>query len=370
MPHWQLRPDDAGAHYNIGHAYHDLGDLDAAETEYRKAIEQDTELYRAHSNLGGVLFDQERLSEAATEYRCAIAMNPDSAADHFNLGKVFEVQGKLGDAARKFRDSLDLNPLSAAAYERLAAVENKLDKPDRAEDTFKQWLSVMPNHPVALHLQAAAQGDQHMSRASDDYVRTAFDSFAGEFDKRLANLDYIAPKVIGQCVADLLNSPAGDLNILDIGCGTGLCGPHLRPYARQLTGVDISAAMLAEAEKRGEYDDLIEAELTNFLTDNHDSFDLIVSADVLVYFGDLQPVFDAAAKALRSNASFLCTLEYTDSTERETGYFLNQHGRYSHTESYVRDVLKKSGLSVRGLSIQALRKEGGQAVNEMVLVAS
>lgn len=365
----ELRPNDPAAYYNIGHAYHDIGDLDSAETAYRKAIEQDAELFRAHSNLGSVLFDQERLTESATEYRRAIVMNPDSAADHFNLGKVLEVQGKLGDAAQKFRDSLGLNPLSATAYERLAAVENKLERPDKAEDVFKQWLSVMPNHPVALHLQAAARGDQSMSRASEDYVRTTFDSFAGEFDKRLANLDYIAPQVLGQCVADLLESPAGDLSIVDIGCGTGLCGPYLRPYARQLTGVDISPAMLAEAKKRGEYDVLIEAELANFLTDNQNGFDLIVSADVLIYFGDLQPVFDATAKALRSGGSFLCTLEYAENANVEPGYFLNRHGRYSHSESYVRDVLRQAGLSVKSLSIRALRKEGGQAVNELVVIA-
>ena len=35
------------------------------------------------------------------------------------------------------------------------------------------------------------------------------------------------------------------LDVLDAGCGTGLCGPLVAPYARRLVGVDLSEAMLA-----------------------------------------------------------------------------------------------------------------------------
>lgn len=47
------------------------------------------------------------------------------------------------------------------------------------------------------------------------------------------------------------------LDILDAGCGTGLCADVLRPYAKSLVGVDLSPQMLALAAKQQIYDQLV-----------------------------------------------------------------------------------------------------------------
>ena len=51
--------------------------------------------------------------------------------------------------------------------------------------------------------------------------------------------------------------PSKQLDVLDAGCGTGLCGPLLAPYARRLIGVDLSEGMLALAKEKHVYDALI-----------------------------------------------------------------------------------------------------------------
>ena len=84
--------------------------------------------------------------------------------------------------------------------------------------------------------------------------------------------------------------PSKSLDVLDAGCGTGLCGPLVAPYARRLTGVDLSAGMLAQAKEKNVYDALMKGELTEYLRDSREAFDLIVSADTLVYFGGLEDV--------------------------------------------------------------------------------
>ena len=53
--------------------------------------------------------------------------------------------------------------------------------------------------------------------------------------------------------------------MLDAGCGTGLCGPLIAPYARRLVGVDLSERMLAQARARDVYDELVKGELTAYL---------------------------------------------------------------------------------------------------------
>lgn len=46
------------------------------------------------------------------------------------------------------------------------------------------------------------------------------------------------------------------LDILDLGCGTGLVGSWFKDYARKLVGVDVSPTMLDMATKKGCYHEL------------------------------------------------------------------------------------------------------------------
>src|SRR4029450_3384975 len=102
-------------------------------------------------------------------------------------------------------------------------------------------------------------------RASDAYIEKTFDSFAASFDSKLAKLSYRAPELITEMLKRPGLPPSKSLDILDAGCGTGLCGPLLAPYARRLVGVDLSERMLAQARTRGVYDELVKGELTAYL---------------------------------------------------------------------------------------------------------
>ena len=155
----------------------------------------------------------------------------------------------------------------------------------------------------------------------------------------------------------------GTLDILDAGCGTGLSGPLLKSFARRLTGVDLSAGMIHKAHTRHIYDDLITVELTIHLETTDNSYDLVASADTLVYFGDLKPVLAAATRTLSPGGVLIVTLEQADSgTPESPGFRLQQHGRYCHSEKYVRDALAEAGLRLHGMEIATLRREHGQPV--------
>ncbi len=208
------------------------------------------------------------------------------------------------------------------------------------------------------------------ARAADEYVRTSFDHFALNFEKKLERLEYRAPELVAAAGARALGAPKGELAVLDAGCGTGWCGPLLRPYSRRLTGVDLSPAMIERARGRGIYDELIVAELTAHLEAVADAYDFIASADTLVYFGDLRPVAAAAAGALRSGGLLIFTVEKAAANDAEDrGYFLQPHGRYCHTEDYVRTVLTEAGLTVREMTTGVLRKEMGEPVEGIVASA-
>jgi predicted TPR repeat methyltransferase len=156
--------------------------------------------------------------------------------------------------------------------------------------------------------------------------------------------------------------------VLDAGCGTGLCGPLLKPYVKRLIGVDLSSGMLNKARGRALYDDLVEADLVTYLNGCHACFDLIVSADTLVYFGDLQPFLQSAQKALKRAGNLVFTLEKCEEAA-DNGYKLNFHGRYSHTHDYVKEALDFSGFAMQSAESVVLRKESGQPVIGMLVVA-
>ena len=157
--------------------------------------------------------------------------------------------------------------------------------------------------------------------------------------------------------------------MLDAGCGTGLCGPGLRERAKRLVGVDLSREMLKRAAGRGVYDELVEAELTDYLNRSLAMFDLIVAVDTLNYFGVLESVFQAARRALRSGGRLVFTLEAAETEDAAAGYRLNPHGRYSHARTYVEDALDSAQLTLSRVSTAVLRTEGGRAVNGWIVAA-
>jgi predicted TPR repeat methyltransferase len=215
---------------------------------------------------------------------------------------------------------------------------------------------------------AACTGHAVPPRASNAFVEKTFDGFAATFEANLQRLAYRAPALVAAMLEHAGVEPARQFEILDAGCGTGLCGPLLAPYARRLTGVDLSAGMLAHAEAKKSYDALIQSELTDYLRSNEETFDVIVSADTLVYFGDLGGVFSAAAGALRAGGLFICTLEHAGDGSADVCYRLERHGRYSHSRASVERLLSLSGLSAEVFSAD-LRMEAGAPVAGLVIRA-
>jgi predicted TPR repeat methyltransferase len=150
--------------------------------------------------------------------------------------------------------------------------------------------------------------------------------------------------------------------VLDAGCGTGWCGPLLRSTAGHLVGVDLSTGMLALARQRGVYDELHEAELTAFILTRPAAFDIIVLADVLCYFGRLEPAIHAAHDALLPGGLLCFSVEVLAQAPAEEGFQLGAHGRYSHTRPYLEQVMSGAGFGPPGIEAVVLRQELGEPV--------
>ena len=390
----QRHPDRPEVLNYLGILKHQRGHLEAAIALLRRVVELQPKADGVWSNLGNVLLDLERDEEAADAFTRSIELveTPHAWA---SLGRAWRRRGALDRSERVCRRALELQPdhgaamhnlalallaqrrieegvataLSAAAllpvherpYSLYARMLLQCEERAQAAVVLRAWLEQEPGSAYAAHQLVACTGEAAPERASDAYVETVFDTFAESFERTLARLKYCAPERVTQALAAVLPAPARQFDIADLGVGTGLCGPLLQPWARRLVGCDLSAAMMERAAARGVYDELHKAELTAFLDARPAAFDVIVSADTLIYFGELQGVARSVRHALRTGGHVAFSLEAMD--EAEPGdHVLRASGRYAHSAAYVRRVLDAAGLRTTAITAAVLREEGFKPV--------
>ena len=362
-----LVPDSADWQSNLGIALQSVGRFDEALVAFERAIALDPSHVNAHSNHGVMLRATGRPAEAEAAYRAAIALNPKHIDAWTNLGILLNGLKRTKEAVDCFCQVILLRPKHPEARRLLGLAHTTLGQIDEAVAIFKEWLEEDPNSAIARHMLAACTGRDVPARASDGFVKDTFDSFAASFESKLAQLSYRAPKLVALMLEDSNIPPAKDRDILDAGCGTGLCGPLLAPWARTIVGVDLSKGMLDRAREKHVYDELVEGELTAYLREHPATWDVIVSADTLVYFGALDGVIGAASAALRPGGLLIFTVERAE-TESDD-YRLELHGRYCHARGYVERVLQEAGLTPE-IAESDLRMESGAPVAGLVIRAT
>jgi predicted TPR repeat methyltransferase len=382
LAHQQGRTDDALAliersialvagqadwHSNLGIVLQSAGRLDRAIESYRRAIAIDPAHANAHSNLGVLLRATGQPADAETAYRAAIRLDCNHVDAWTNLGILLDGLKRTEEAAACYCKVVTLRPKHREARKLLALAHGMLGEAEKAMGILKEWLAEEPDNAIARHMLAGFTGRDVPARASDAFVEATFDHFAASFEAKLAKLSYRAPALVVATLEDAGVKPSHRLDVLDAGCGTGLCGVLLAPFARQLVGVDLSQKMLAHAQEKNVYHRLIKMELTNYLRNSRAAFDLIVSADALVYFGDLAEVAAAAAGALRPGGLFVFTLEHA--AEEGIAHRLEIHGRYSHGRAYIERLLASAGLQPKMVEAE-LRMEAGAPVRGLVVRAA
>jgi predicted TPR repeat methyltransferase len=253
-----------------------------------------------------------RQEEAVALCRAAIEIAPEYAVAHHTLGTALERMGRYDEAADSYRKALWLNP-------------------DEANWEFDL---------------AAMTGEKTPAAPPADFVARLFDEYAPRFEEHLVGaLKYQAPAHLLALVE--MHLPSKDrgacaLDVMDLGCGSGLCGRAFRPLARTLSGVDLSPQMVEIAQQTGMYDRVAVGDVTEGLRAcRASSLDLIVAGDVLIYVGALEALFAAAAAALRPGGRLAFTVEAQD----EPGYALRRTHRYTHSLAYVESTASATGLA-------------------------
>ena len=360
-----FKPDYAQAYNNLGRVFFEQNEYLQAGICFQRSLHLDPDDLIALQNLAPVLHMLSQFDAAIDIGKQILEDDPDSVVGNQVVGTSYMRSGRFEESLPFLRKTNELKPDDKSRYNLGMALHASYHE-DEAREIFTQWSASDPKNPIAQHMAAAYAGSGSPSRASDAYVRGIFDDFASSFDVVLKRLQYQVPRIIAGTMPELYDEAKSQLDILDAGCGTGLCGKGLKPYARTLIGVDLSVKMLELAHKLDLYDDLIEAELTAFLGAQDDCFDLVVSGDTLCYFGELTDAINASAGALRSGGKLVFTVERSAGED----FQLNQNGRYSHSGDYVSTTLVDAGFEGIELTELHLRTELSEPVEGYLVVAT
>lgn len=400
-----LQPAYPLALYNRGNALRKLGRLDEALLSYDAALALTPAYADALCNRGVTLQLQGRLDEALDNFGRALELQPDHAASYGGAGVALQGLGRYDEALEAYRSAVEIDPDYAEAWRNHGTAMQRVGEYRGALASHERALRIAPGN-AQTHvyrgnaLRALKRGDEAAAAYRDalacgadaasvefllaalgggperapaappqHYVAALFDQYAADFDRHLLDLlQYRAPQLLAAALAAHL--PAAALDTADLGCGTGLCGPLLKPFSRTLAGVDLSPRMLEQAGQRQVYDRLDCAAIEPWLAAQPTaSLGLLAAADVLGYVGALDGLFGAARHALRPGGLFAFTVEALAPQEDDGGgVMLRPSGRYAHAQSYVVAQAAGHGFAVLAIEAHVLRQDEGRDIAGLVAV--
>jgi predicted TPR repeat methyltransferase len=273
--------------------------------------------------------------------------------------------GDWPTASQMFEQALELAAGWAPGWLALGEARERGGDASGAIEAYRAALALDPDDALGAGPRLAFLEGASPQALPAAYVRTLFDEYAPHFARHLVDsLGYLGPALISEAIATAA-SDRRFAHALDLGCGDGLMGRTLRPRVDRLTGVDLSAAMIERARAQSLYDVLALSELCTFLEAAPSGFaDLVVAADVLPYFGDLERLFSGVGRALARQGLFACTAEAADGERFQLGAGL----RFAHSRKRLVDEAEAAGFVVRSLTKRAARRENGRDVPGWVAV--
>lgn len=296
----------------------------------------------------------------------------DRRADY---ARMLAEGGDFSGAAELMEQALEICPGWAAGWFRFAEYAEKAANGEAAAGALGRVLELAPQDPFGATLRLAVLGVTEVPVTPPSrYVEQLFDDYAHRFDTALVDrLDYSVPQKLASLVEEGVQTRRFG-NVTDLGCGTGLFGERIHDRAEFLEGFDLSANMLAKAREKQVYDRLAQADLS-LSPDECGVFDaalpigrtdLASAADVLMYLGDLTPVFLIAAKLVAAGGHFAFSVE--DAAAEET-YVLRPSLRYAHGEGYVRERAAEAGFTVLTGQQTVIRMDAGAPVTGRLFLA-
>ena len=311
-------------------------------------------------NKGLTLQASGRVDEAITVFKEVAQNNPDAARLWHILAVAYLGKANLLEAINCLQRAFELDPSNIETGLILANGLRHAGRTSDCETICKKILEVDPKNAEALFFQDAyskQKNNNSLDRIPAEVTRQMYKGkdVGSKFDRCLsAELDYKGPGTLNNAVRKELSSTKNKIDILELGCGSGLCGSLFSDIADRLIATDISPDMLEAAKEKNTYTELYDADLIDALDNYQSEIDLIIAMDVLCFFGDLTDIFKRCNKALRSDGLFGFSVV---KPKTDAVWELQVYGHFVHSLNHLESVAKETGFTQVFSEELSLRRE-------------
>lgn len=359
----ELHPNHVPTLINLGALELKRGEGQTAIAYFTQVLILDESNVMARQNLAATFMHYDRFENAMTHYNELKKRNLLEIDDLYNMGVASAALGQLSEAIDCYQQVLAEEDTHNAALNNLAAIYIRLGKKSEAIEFLQRALQVKPGDTSSRFMLDVLMNNTYNPETSQDYVRNLFNNYALYYEQHLKKmLEYSLPE---QCLERLKALGFNQfLNVLDLGCGTGLSGLVWREYCDHLTGVDLSQKMLEQARKKNVYHELMEADILAFLRESQQHYDLIQALDVLPYFGELKTLLSLVLLRLEKSGLLLLSAEISD----DVPWKIQDSMRFCHHPDYIHDLLLSGNMCLLHRSRVVARKENEQNLYVMLFV--
>jgi predicted TPR repeat methyltransferase len=346
------RTEQARALFLSGNAHAEAGRVDEAAADYEAALALVPGRPSLLGNLGLMRFHQQRWADAADLLAQGPAQDPA-----LSLTRAIALLrlNRLDEALAALDQTLALDDRVAEAWSQRGHLMRETGHLQEAARCYRQALVCGAHEALHRYYLAAVSDVTDPPAPPEVYAQALFDDYADDFQDHLVHtLRYTAHETL---LRPLLDACRRFGRVLDLGCGTGLCGRLIAPLADAVDGVDIAPAMVAQARASGFYRQVDQASLLDWLRADHPPADLVVAADVFIYTGPLAPVFDAVVPRLAPGGLLAFSVEQADAGR---DLQLRPSLRYAHGRAGVERLAAAHRLAVQALWEAPIRQDQGR----------
>jgi predicted TPR repeat methyltransferase len=274
--------------------------------------------------------------------------------------------GRNAEAIVLFTELLVINDKDEFSLQGRADAALAAGDTDTCVADWSTLVELAPNNPSYRFHQAVAKG-QTPATQPVSLPRQLFDDMASVYDQHMVRgLRYQLPKKVADLILEKF--PERKLNVLDLGCGTGLLGVCLGRLDGYLVGVDVSEKMIEQAARHQLYDRFHTINLLDALQATPaDIYDVLTALDVLIYVGDLTQAIPDAHRIAKPGGYVIFSCERALTTEAP--WVLRPTKRYAHEQGHVESLCREAGFAEIKIEDTIIRFEGTEPVNGFLVVA-
>lgn len=147
------------------------------------------------------------------------------------------------------------------------------------------------------------------------------------------------------------------LNVLDIGCGSGVCFQYFQDSIKinKSVGLDFSDSAINVVTKQKLYTKALCQDFQNFVTETTEHFDLIIVESVLHYYKNFTKQLQSLKKTLATDGLVVFSVE--QSLKNTPVTFNHNLTNLSFNKDYIKKMISKTTLKLLKIETQELKNK-------------